>query len=464
MNCKQSQKLLSTQDFITSDLTNDGSTGKTHDLLNQHLKTCAGCSLFLKQLRRIESILQSPAAAPATQLPSAHLKQRIETRLSEAAIENARAPWFSRPLRSLSWLKEDRKVMRRFSFSMGAAAILALCIVSMVEQSGRANTALKRMGEAARHVRTVHLIGWNCELKPSVANAVQQGEEHISFTEVMPCRIEAWISGDRWREAEDFDVTVYSRGKVWLNGQLSPGETEPPLLTSFAFKAISGEDPFGAGVPFTSGDVGEKTLEGRRMITLAMESNKPILANGEKPINERRLFWLDPDSYLPVRMEEMRWDTDRWALDAVIWFDYNIPAADTLFDPAAVKQERHGSVSWADHPARDLYRLTAEQAAKYQAITSEPDTTTEQINANAALTASQKSAMLVAHSRQFNDRLRQIMDADQRRLFDDWWYVQPKILDKLATPEQRAEEARWREQQKRELESWYATNNVKVHQ
>lgn len=430
----------------------DGAGGADEGLaVDRHLAVCAGCSAFWLELQQMEATLHTRQAP----VPPADLKVRISCRLSDAVNKEANAPWFPRLFTSLRWLKEDRTLLSRMSWTVSVGAMFALGTVSLIQQSGRANTALKRMGEAARNVRTVHILGWNCELRPEVAKAVKQGEESISVIDVLPRRVEAWISGDKLREAEDYDVTVVSKSSITRNGETAPAGTNPPLLTGYALRAISGGAPFGMGVPYKTEAMGETVWGGKRLVTLSIESQRTAHVNGEAPINEKRLFWLDPDTYLPVRMEEMRRDIDRWALAAVIWFDYNIPVSDALFDPVAVKAERHSPIDWSDHPARDLYRLSPEQSAQYQTILNEPD---------AGSSPTQQDANpQVARSKELNDRLRHILTEDQRRLFDDWWYIQPKILDKLATPATRAAEAGWRAQQQKELDEFYSTSGTPMH-
>lgn len=448
MNCRQIQRLLS-----VPDTSSPAANVKSQQQVEQHLEHCADCTEFAAKTKRLELQVASWAA----HIPSSTLETRIAAALNaeNRLQQDTRSSCFSRLRSSLNRLRENRTMVRRFAW--GAASVLAITILAAGQQSGRAVTPLKRMGESAKKIRSVHLIGWNCQLAAATAEEVKNGNTQISVTAVLPHRFEAWISDGRWREAQDFDVSLYQNGRVWKNGALIPGETRPPLMTAFAFSAITGESPFGKGVEFTTEVLENTVLRGGTTTKLVLESKKKPLRHGAEPIQERRLFWLDPQTYLPIRMEEMRYDVDRWALDAVIWFDYDQPAPEALFDPAKVKTERHGSVDYTKPSAQDLYRMTDAQYKKYGEILGESGAEQTRINSDADTTKEQKDELLVQAGKGSQDRLRQIMNPDQQRLFDDWWYVQPKIMEKLATPEQRRTEAKWRVQQQALMDSWFAS-------
>ena len=451
MNCKQVQQLLSVRNA-------DAPIGD--DASERHIEGCAACADFLVDLARLESRL-APRSCPD---PPESLKWRITASIGTEPTQNEvlRMHWFARLRPSPTWLRENPKMIRRFSF--GVAALLALIFLAALQQAGRAVTPFKRMREAALRVKTIHLIGWNCELRPQVAEAVKQGASGVSMTDVMPVRFEAWIKGGQWREAQDYNVTVYDSGRIWMNGVLVPGEKRPPLLTSFAYRAITGEEPFGKGVAYTTEALGDALVDGRSVTKLVIDSNKPPAPAGEPTVQERRLFWLDSVTFLPIRMEELHNSTGRWDLDAVLWFDYDQPVSNALFEAAPVRSERHKPVDYAQHPAMDLYRLTDEQYAKYTAILEGSGADKQRIDADANLTREQKDRRLVQGGKQTQARLRQIMNEDQRRLFDDWWYIQPKILDKLATPAERAEEANWRKQQQSLMDDWFQSLDAETQQ
>ena len=254
-------------------------------------------------------------------------------------------------------------------------------------------------------------------------------------------------------------MTVYASGKVWRNGVLVPDEKRPPLLTSFAVRAITGGSPFGTGVEFTSEVLGDIVLGGQPATKFLLESKKVRGADGVAPIQEQRLFWLDPNTHLPIRMEVMRYNIDRWELDAVVWFDYDRPVSDTMFDPANIRMEPHGRVDYTNTTAQSIYRLTDDQYAKYTTILTGLSSEQERVNASANLTQEQKNNLLVKASAEYQGQIRRIMTPDQQKLFDDWWYVQAKVFEKLLTPQQRKEDARWNAEQKALMEQWFRSLN-----
>ena len=420
-----------------------------------HLEICAGCSAFLNRLERLEA----QVIAWPNHTPSASLAARISVALvaESASCPAKRAGGISRLQTSLKGLKEHRTMIKRISWA--GAALVGVLILTAGHQRGHATSVLKRMGDASQRIKTVHLIGWNCELSPDVAAEVANGNTGISTTRVLPHRFEAWIKNGQWREAQDHDVTVYTAGKTWQNGVPVPDATQPPLLTFFALRAITGENSFGPGVEFTSQILGEDVLNGQTTTKLVLESKKKPGANGVEPVQERRLFWLDPNSYLPIRMEQMRYNLDRWELDAVVWFDYNQPVSNTLFDAAKVRMEPHGRLDYLHTSAQGLYRFTNDQYDQYTTILSENSRDQKQINADTSLTQVQKNDLLKKTAADCNLRLRKMMTPDQQRLFDDWWYVQPKILEKLWTPQQRKEDAKWHAEQMVLMKAWFASQD-----
>ena len=344
--------------------------------------------------------------------------------------------------------------------SLAGTALVGLLLVTVVHHIGSANTPLKRMREAARQVKSVHLIGWNCELSPDVTEDVLRGETQISATRVLPHRFEAWVKNGRWRESLDADVTVYSTGKVWKNGVLVPGENQPPLLTEFAVRAITGEEPFGDGVKFDTQVLGQTVLDGRPALKFVVESRKQPGSAAPAPIQERRLFWLDPVTNLPIRMEQMRYNIDRWELDAVVWFDYDQPVPDVLFDTQKIRTEPHGQVDYTKPSAQALYHFTNDQYARYTAILSAEGADRDRINAMVNVTKEQKDVLQVKSGANCNLQLRAIMTPDQQKLFDDWWYVQPKVMEKLLTPQRRKEDAQWHAEQKALMAQWFDSQDA----
>lgn len=158
---------------------------------------------------------------------------------------------------------------------------------------------------------------------------------------------------------------------------------------------------------------------------------------------------------LPIRMEQMRYNIDRWELDDVVWFDYDQPVADTMFDTLKIRKEQHGRVNYDLPSAKALYRFTDLQYARYTAILQAQSSDQKRINLLPGLTHEQKNDLLVKSGAQEQSRLRQMMTPDQQKLFDDWWYVQPKILDKLLTPKQRREDAKWHVEQQALMDDWF---------
>ena len=415
-----------------------------------HMESCPDCSAFLSKLERLEAQVMVWQTSPPPSLES-----RISAVLAAERTSGRResAGGYSRLFASLNRLRENRHMVKRVSWA-GAVSIGLLILVAG-QQMGHANTLLKRMGQATQRIKSVHLIGWNCELNADVTQEVINGNSQISAGRVLPHRFEAWITEGRWRESQDFDVTVYASGKVWRNGVLVPGEKRPPLLTSFATRAIMGEEPFGTGVEFISETLGDVVLNGQTATKLLLESKKKRGADGVEPIQERRFLWLDPNTALPIRMEQMRYNIDRWELDDVVWFDYDQPVADTMFDTLKIRKEQHGRVNYDLPSAKALYRFTDSQYARYTAILQAQSSDQKRINLLPGLTHEQKNDLLVKSGAQEQSRLRQMMTPDQQKLFDDWWYVQPKILDKLLTPKQRREDAKWHVEQQALMDDWF---------
>jgi hypothetical protein len=178
---------------------------------------------------------------------------------------------------------------------------------------------------------------------------------------------------------------------------------------------------------------------------------------------ERRLFWVDPETYLPVRMEEARYEGNRWATDAVLWFRYDEPVAAALFDPTNVKAERHVPMA-AAHTARDYYRMTDAQHAQFVQIGTEHQAEQERIEADPALSREQKDQLLVHEGSIYMDRVSRMLDPDQRRLWNDWLPVQAEMLQKLMTPQQRKEDAEWRMQQQKLFDDWLNTQDERTRQ
>ena len=338
---------------------------------------------------------------------------------------------------------------------MGAATILVVAALAIVQQSGQATTPIQRMGDSARKIKSVHLLGWNCEFSPGTLDQVNAGNTQINVTAAFPRRFEAWIEGGKWRETQDFDSTIYAGGKVWINGAIASAETRPPLLTSVAFRAITGDTPFGPGVEFTSQTLGETTMEGRPTIQLVLESKKLVSDIDPRPVQERRIFWLDPQTYLPIRMEELRYNMDRWGLDAVIWFVYNVDVPGYQFDPATARSERHGPINYTESTAQSLFGLSQDQYQKYVAIGSAHASEQERIKSLPNLSKKDRDTALVKCGELFQASTRSMLNRDQQRMYDGWFYVQSKVFYKLLTPQQRAEDARWRKQQQAMINVWF---------
>lgn len=410
--------------------------------IEAHLHSCEACSEFRAGLARLELEISTWRSAP----PHPDLEQRIAASLIPLASS-------SRSRSSLLWLRGKLYMNRRFA--IGTAALLAIAAMATSHRTVQANTALHRMGDAARHMKDIHLIGWTCELTPEVAEQVENGNTQISIVDTMPHRYEAWIQNGSWRQSQDFNSILYKNGKVWNNGEPDPLSTEPPFLLLSAFRAINGAEPFGKQTPFTCQDLGEDRIYGNISIKIQVESKKPD-SDVPAPTQERRLYWVDPSTYLPLRMEEWRFQHDRWELDAVLWFDYNTPAPQRLFDPEQIKLERHGT---ADNTklAADQYRLTASQQDRYARIVAEYVKRQTITQTDKSMTKEARDSALVALGSELKLQLRGIMTADQQHLFDDWWYVEPKTLEKLATPEQRQEDARWLKQQRLQMHAWLNT-------
>src|SRR5579871_2159870 len=213
VKCKLVQRELS---VIASDVM------PTNDAIKRHLETCTACADFRRHLQRLESHLANWDHG----WPPPALERGIASALAAetSARMAAHTGQSSRPRLSLGRLREN-PMMKRLSW--GAALLTAGIILAVSLQTGRANSVLKRMGQAARGVQSVHLLGWNCELQPEVAESVEAGETVHSVTDAFPRRYEAWIKDGRWREAQDNAVTVYENGKVWRNGVPSPQEKRP---------------------------------------------------------------------------------------------------------------------------------------------------------------------------------------------------------------------------------------------
>ncbi len=432
--CEQVQSSLSLRSASSVEALDPG--------VEAHLQSCEACSEFRAGMARLESEISMWRNAS----PYPDLEQRIAASLIPLASS-------SRSRSSLLWLRGKLYMNRRFA--IGTAALLAIAALATSHRTVQANTALHRMGNATKHVTNLHLIGWNCELKPEIAEQVEAGNAQISIMDTMPHRYEGWVQDGNWRESQDFDSTLFSAGKVWDNGKLDPANSEPPFLLLSAFRAITGEEPFGKQTPFTCHNLGEDRIYGINALKIQVESKKPNMG-AVVQVQERRLFWLDPSTYLPIRMEEWRYEHDRWELDAVLWFDYNTPAPKRLFDPEQIKLERHGS---ADNTklAADQYRLTASQQDRYARIVSEYVSRQTITQSDKSMTKGARDAALVALGSELKLQLRGIMTVDQQRLFDDWWYVEPKTLEKLATPEQRQEDAQWLKQQRLQMHAWLNT-------
>lgn len=340
----------------------------------------------------------------------------------------------------------------------GCAALLAIAATANLSTS-RAD-ALKRMGMASKRIQSVHLIGWACELKPEIAHSVDQGNVH-GFAEAMPRRIEAWIKDGRWREDRDREVTVYQAGHVWRNGVLQTLEKSPPLLSAFAFRAITGETPFGVGSEYTLQDQGMTTLEGRTVKKLMVESPGADQPEGVTPAPERRIFWVDPDTYLPVRMEAQRWESYRWGLDAVINYEYNLAVAETTFDKGKRWAETNKLLAPVPS-AQDLYRLTDKQYADYKLLLLKYAEQQNKVKSDPTLTSAQKDAQLVSLGKILNTEIGKILNSDQRKLFNDWIRVQEEMGFKLQTPQQRKESADWRARQRAIFDAWINTQDERT--
>jgi len=292
---------------------------------------------------------------------------------------------------------------------------------------------------------------------------VNGGDDHRSVTDMFPRRFEAWIQDGRWREAQDYDVVLYEAGKVWKNGISASDEKRPPLLSSFAVRAITGDDPFGKGVAYNVRLLGDTATEGRTLLKLLVESTDMPAATPASPRPERRLFWVDPETYLPVRMEEMRYEGDRWATDAILWFRYDDPVSAALFDPTSVRAERHVPMAVA-HTARDYYRMTDAQHARFLEIGAEHQAEQDRIEADPRLSRQQKDRQLVQAGAVFMDRVGRMLNPDQRRLWSDWLPVQAEMLKKLMTPQQRREDVQWRLQQQKLFDDWLSTQDERTKQ
>lgn len=155
-----------------------------------------------------------------------------------------------------------------------------------------------------------------------------------------------------------------------------------------------------------------------------------------------------------VRMEEMRYESGRWATDAILWFDYDAPVPGALFDPAAAKAERRapfgGMVS-----AQELYRMTDAQHAKYTTLIGGMNAQLAKVKADASLLPQEKDRKREQISKTFMAQAREIMNPDQQKLWDDWGAAQSEMLNKLLnTPQQRKEDAEWKAQQQRLFDEW----------
>ena len=448
MRCKQVQQSLSVRST---------SVQEPDEATRRHLGTCAQCAGFLSGLQRLESTINTwETATPPG------LEARILSSLNAETPSAQRSGTgrYSRLQPSPFGLREKLAMGKRLSW--GGAALIAGIALTVNLQMSRANTTLNRMGQAAKGVRSVHLIGWSCELLPEIGESVERGTVH-SVGDGFPHRVEGWITDGHWRESQDYDVTIYSQGKVWKNGEPAPNEKKPPLLSSFAFRAITGENPFGKGVEYDTHTPGDSVQADRPVTELILESKNTSGTDSESATPERRHFWVDSSTYLPIRMETLRFEHDRWALTAILWFDYNRPVPAALFNPATVKAERHTPI---DTPpsSRDIYRLTEAQRAKYLANISLLNEDQARIDALPNLTLEERNRRKVEAGKAFHERVSRILDPDQQKLWDGWNPALAEMALKLLTPQQREEDARWRVEQQKLFDQWICTQDDRTQQ
>ncbi|GEM_PF-4412759 len=442
MNCKRLQQQVCVQSGTETPLT---------EAVQTHLQTCVACAAFAAQLERIDTGLLLWESRPSPELEARIFTHIAAQTLPATQPKSRLSAIFAERL----WKIKEQRTMKR-TLSWGLAAIATGLVLTSGLQVSRGNTPLRRMGKAAKSVQSVHLIGWSCESSSDVEASVENGSVH-TIADAMPHRIEGWIKDGHWRETKSFDVTLYHKGKTWRNTKPVPAETTPPLISAFAFQAVAGDDPFGKGVTYTTQLEADVLADGQAVDKLTLETE----GNTQSP--ERRVFWVDKATYLPLRMEALRFAYERWALVSVLSYDYNLPIDDTLFDPTQAKFEREIS-SQGFPSARELYRMTDKQAAQWKRVLEDKSERSEQIKQNLALSPEEKTTAEVENGTEFRQQAAAMMTRDQRRLWNDWFRVSDEMGRKLWTPDVKKADAKWRQDQRKLYKVWLNGQDERTQQ
>lgn len=324
--------------------------------IRRHLGCCAAC----RQVRaELEWLTDRAAAWRNDALPPA-LQGRIYQAMRDVA---APVIPFGKPVRShLSWivtLKENPKMKRRIGFAGIVLVLAAGGLITTAMPHASARTSLTKMKKALQNVRTAHLSIW----------------ENTSLPNHQFCRREFWVQDDMLRQ--------YIPGKLWL---ISSRDTNWNYIaeTDRLQKEAHKQDPVkfdfsqvlgyidelrsaDKGLAFEIESGPDTTLRGRSTaqiqiteLTLTAEQIAEVQAQAEKaeqqrvyrnthkepiPVSEsqpqatpnvphqRRLYWVDQATDLPLHSEEYVMTNGKWALVNRTDYFYNERFPADLFDP-----------------------------------------------------------------------------------------------------------------------------------